>query len=101
VQAGHFRRYRRQQLEMLLRKSGFRVLGASYFFSFLPPALFFCRCVPSLFGRRPLNRANYKKLHQRRPRGLLAQIERAEVRRIAGGAAIRFGSSCLLAAEKD
>jgi len=100
VQAGHFRRYTLRRLEALLRANGFRTLQATYFFSFLPVPLWLCRSVPSLFGRRRLDRANYARLHRGRTSRVLEPIQRVELKRIEQGRAIPFGSSCLLAAER-
>jgi SAM-dependent methyltransferase len=100
VQAGHFRRYALNEVETLLRKTGFRPLAATFLFSFLPAPLFLLRSVPSFFGRRKLNREKYAGLHRVKRPGVRAWIERAELRRIERGEKIRFGTSCLLAAER-
>ncbi len=50
IEAGHFRRYTAAGLERVLQKAGFRLLYTSYFFSPLPPALFFLRALPFRLG---------------------------------------------------
>jgi SAM-dependent methyltransferase len=56
--AGHFRRYTLSSLERLSRKAGFKVVYATYFFSFLPVGIFFLRSLSyrlKLKGQKPLD----------------------------------------------
>ena len=52
-------------------------------------------------GQRPEDRDKYAGLHRAERPGVTAWIERAELRRIERGEKIRFGTSCLLAAERS
>lgn len=65
VYAGHFRRYVLDALADDLRIAGFKIDFASYIFSFLPPAIFAFRTVPSLLGigRRPESEQKQKSEH--------------------------------------
>ncbi len=100
VAAGHFRRYTLATLSREVEAASFTPLFRSYFFSPLPLPLFALRCVPSLFGKRPLPRKTYSGLHRQRATWLTDRIWAAERRRIAAARPIPFGSSCLLVAEK-
>ncbi|MDB6151975.1 MAG: hypothetical protein JWL90_428 [Chthoniobacteraceae bacterium] len=100
VTAGHFRRYTLDRLEASVRAAGFTPLFASYFFAILPLPLFLLRTLPSFFGRRRLAPRTYKKLHQPRTGRLPGHLLNLEQKRIERGAALPFGSSCLLVAEK-
>lgn len=98
VAAGHFRRYTLDGLLRTLAAAHFAPLFASYFFSILPLPLFALRSVPSLFGRRALPAASYRKLHRERST-LSEAFWQAEARAIARGRRIPIGTSCLVAAE--
>ncbi len=105
VGAGHFRRYTRKGMEELLGSCGFRTLFSTYIFSFLPPAIFFFRSLPSRLGRNKnayeLNK--YRKEHGERqgPMGdLMQKLFSLELSKIRKGKGIPFGSTVLLCAEK-
>jgi len=101
VVAGHFRRYSARSLKGRLEEAGFRLRYFTHLFSLLPLPLFLARTLPSLFGRRRLRREKYGRLHETRARGLTERIWAAELRRVARGRVIPFGSSCMVAAEKN
>ena len=100
VAAGHFRRYTLPGLCREVEAAGFTPLYRTYFFSPLPLPLLALRCIPSLFGKRPLPRKTYSGLHRQRATWLTDRIWAAERSRIDAGRTIPFGSSCLLVAEK-
>lgn len=50
--AGHFRRYTLSRLRRVLAKSNFRMEFSSYFFTPLPPLIFFARTIPTRLGMR-------------------------------------------------
>lgn len=100
VAAGHYRRYTLKTLCREVEAAGFTPLYRTYLFSPLPLPLLALRCIPSLFGRRPLPRKTYSGLHRERARWLTDRIWSAERSRIDAGRTIPFGSSCLLVAEK-
>jgi SAM-dependent methyltransferase len=100
VRAGHFRRYTLRSLITSIRRAGFNLLYATYFFTLLPIPLFLLRSLPSLFGRRKLRPQGYGRLHQSRERALTSRVWAHELRQIEHARMMPFGSSCLLAAEK-
>ena len=100
VVAGHFRRHTIGSMKRRLQAGGFKLLYATYFFSLLPFPHFALRSIPSLFGRRPLARKNYGRLHQPRARTLTDRIWANELHRIENGGRIPIGSSCLIVAQK-
>jgi SAM-dependent methyltransferase len=105
IGAGHYRRYTRQGLEKLLLDCGFKPLFSSYIFSFLPPAIFLFRSLPSKLGRNKnaYELQKYRKEHGERKGSLGRLMEKLfaiELSRIRKGQRIPFGSTVLLAAEK-
>jgi SAM-dependent methyltransferase len=99
VQAGHYRRYTFISLRRALNRAGFRPLFMSKIFSVLPPPLFLCRSLPSLFGHRRLPNQSYSSQHRPRGQGLMALVWQWELARLAGGRSIPCGTSCLAVAE--
>jgi SAM-dependent methyltransferase len=99
VQAGHYRRYSFTSLRRALNRAGFRLLFMSKMFSPLPPPLFLCRSLPSLFGHRRLPNQNYSSQHRPRGQTLMARIWHWELARLAAGRSIPCGTSCLAVAE--
>jgi SAM-dependent methyltransferase len=57
---GHYRRYTLPAIEAVLRKAGFAVEYSTYFFGFLPPAIFLQRTLPYRLGIR-FNRESVKQ----------------------------------------
>lgn len=102
--AGHFRRYRRQQLEGLLASSGFRVEFSTYLFSPLPIPVFLSRSLPSRLGvRREVRKETSRKQHAGGRSifaKVIAKLLDRECSRISKGKAIVFGSSCMIVARK-
>lgn len=105
VAAGHARRYSIRALTDVLRKAGYAVEFASYFFSFLPFPILLRRALPYRLGlgSKSNSEAALRSDHEvRNPalRRLLARMSRRELSRIAKQQRIRFGGSCLAIAQK-
>ena len=100
IAAGHFRRYTLTSLMQRVNAAGFAPLYDTFLFSPLPLPLFVARSIPSLFGHCGLPRQKYGRLHKQRARWITDRVWAAELRRVASGRRIPFGSSCLLVAEK-
>ena len=104
VADGHYRRYTSRTLATALGSAGFTIRFASYFFSFLPPAIFLMRTVPSILRLRRGVTESQAQLDHSRPSDnlnkLLDWFLRFEVSRITSQKAIQFGSSCIAVVEK-
>jgi SAM-dependent methyltransferase len=106
VVAGHFRRYTRASLGQLLRRTGFAVDFASYFFAPLPLPLWLLRAVPSRLGWRPPDVVRARQDAEHGVRGGLAtsalrtvlSVERAWLR---GGRSLPMGTSLLMVAHVE
>ena len=99
VQAGHFRRYTRTQLTDVLRRAGFEVQFASYFFWPLPLPMFLVRCLPERLGlRKGESRARRVTREHGADRGRASKVLAPEVRRLRRGARVRFGASTIAVA---
>lgn len=103
VFAGHARRYTRGSLIADIRRAGFEVEYASYFFSPLPLPIFVTRTLPTMLAiRSPQSSEGGAKQHlpaQDVTPGFQA-ILNWERRTIGAGGTIPFGSSCLLVARR-
>ncbi len=104
VYAGHFRRYTQKSLSQVLRRVGFEIKYATYFFRFLPPAIFLLRTIPAFFNRRNVSSPpeTTKKRHE--PQAGLAgaafnKILNGEINLIEQKKRISFGGSCLIVAQ--
>ncbi len=99
VFAGHYRRYRLGGLQTVVRRAGFDVCYATYFFSILAPAVFLGRALPYRVGRsartdiRTITRDHASSSAQTIGKAL--QWEEGWIRKRKF---IPFGSSCLLVA---
>lgn len=104
VEAGHFRRYTLKQLRKNLEKSGFEILYATHFFSFLPVPVFLFRTLPSLLGFAKAGKEKTGKEHRVGEKslttGLLNRIMLFEMKQIDKNKRIPFGGSCLIIAKK-
>ena len=102
--AGHFKRYTIPKLEKQLEKLGFKIHYSSYLFSFLPLPIFFMRTIGGLFKPRKLTSSSLVKSEHEIKKGLsqiiLKKLLRFETRKIIKGQKIRFGSSCIIVAQK-
>lgn len=104
VQAGHFRRYTARSLNRLLAEAGFEVCYCGYIFSFLVPAIFFLRSLPSRMGfQASVSPATMKRDHSP-PGGIVGSLVRAcrtfELERVLCLKRIPLGSSCVAVARK-
>jgi len=105
VKAGHFRRYRTQDLENVLTRLGFTIEYSTYIFSVLPVAVFLFRVIPTKMGliRKPGSLNEHKKDHRARKgivNFLLERLWRYEVKSIKRGRRIPIGGSCFVVARK-
>jgi SAM-dependent methyltransferase len=103
--AGHHRRYSRGRLEALLAGSGFRVDYASYFFAPFTLPVFLMRSVPHrVRARRSVEEVSDGAARQHimspLPRRVMTSVLAPEIRRIAAGRTIPFGTSILAVATK-
>jgi len=105
VIAGHSRRYTVQRLSRLLENAGYTVDFATYFFSFLPLPVFFCRVLPYRFGFAPKS-PSQDALRSDHELGsplvlrVLGKLTRRELSRIAEQRPLLWGGSCLAVARK-
>jgi hypothetical protein len=100
--AGHYRRYTLRSLRQTLKKAGFVVEYATYFFWILPLPILFLRTLPTLLGMtRSLSVDNLRKEHVQR-QGMSQTIVNAllkrELRQIRLKKLIPIGTSCLAVA---
>jgi SAM-dependent methyltransferase len=96
VRAGHFRRYTLATLRALVEASGFRMEFETYFFSPLPLPILLFR---TLGGNNSQARASGQhRLGGSTARRLAERLLAFEAKRIAKGASIPFGGSCLAVA---
>jgi SAM-dependent methyltransferase len=103
--AGHHRRYSRGRLEALLAASAFRVDYASYFFAPFTLPVFLVRSVPHrVRPRRSAEDVSDGAVRQHImspfPRRVMTSVLAPEIRRIAAGRTIPFGTSILAVATK-
>lgn len=103
--AGHFRRYSMASISSVLRKAGFDVEFASYFFRPLPLPIFVAKSLPYRLGLASKERtlvdvsadhASSEKLSVKIMNRLLA----SEAKNLRSGKAMSFGASVILAARR-
>ncbi len=100
--AGHFRRYRLENLKSELMSTGFAIEYATHFFRLLPLPIFLLRALPYRLGIS--SRANPRSAaasDHRAPSGSGALLDRLlapEVANIRAHRQMRFGGSCLIVA---
>lgn len=101
--AGHFRRHTIKSISNVLKKAGFQVEYATYFFSFLPPGVFLLRSLPTLLGKKQAASAqSTKKMHQAEKTvgsGAVDKILNFELGQIKAKKRIPFGGSCFVVAK--
>ncbi|MBN1926635.1 MAG: class I SAM-dependent methyltransferase [Prolixibacteraceae bacterium] len=104
TEAGHYRRYTMKQMKKLLEDSGFRILYANYFFSFLLAPIFLFRTLPSLFCKRKQRILKSNETEHSPTSKIVKKIISflcdSEIRRIKRGRKLFGGSSCIVVAEK-
>lgn len=111
VEAGHFRRYRLQEIEALAGECGFAVVYCNYFMQFLYLPILLVRVWLERMGllkksteRTREEQQRVRKAQFEKRTGLvdwgLRFFERIEMRKIDRGRKIRFGSSVVIILEK-
>jgi len=111
VKLGHFRRYRRKQLEALFKSIGFEVTYSSYSFWFLFIPILIVRVILEKFGIikdqgkcSDEDNAMREAQQHRPPKGIvgviLGLVERAELWMLKKECVVPFGSSVIVVAEK-
>ena len=103
--AGHFRRYTLNNVSLLLRSTGFKILYASYFFRFLPFPIFLLRTIPSQLGLPKSMPDNRKQERDHAAsNGIAARVLHrmlaTEVDNMRKKRTMCFGGSCLIVAKK-
>lgn len=111
-EAGHFRRYKRKELEMLAEECGFSVLYCNYFMEFLYLPILLVRVWMERLG---LLKKSMERTREEQQRITKAQFEKRtgpvewvlhffqnrELKKIDKDKKIRFGSSLLIVLEKQ
>jgi len=105
AKAGHFRRYSSKSLQRLFMNAGFSVVYSTYIFSILPLPIFFARSLPFRLGSKLNSRISIDSKSAHKPNtgffeALINRIWYLELRCVASGIRIPFGSSCLIVAKK-
>jgi SAM-dependent methyltransferase len=101
--AGHFRRYTTDSLSARFSAAGFQVKFATYIFRPMPLPILLFRSLPSALGIRRGDTARAVREHgsdDGATRRMIDRVLAPEVSRITSRRAIRFGGSCLIAAER-
>lgn len=107
VRAGHFRRYRLENISNLLRTAGYQIEFSSYIFRFLPAPIFLMRTLPFRLG---LSRKKEVATATSRdhvvdpdsvPMRVLSSLLQSEIECLRQNKPMRFGGSCLLVAQKS
>lgn len=102
--AGHFRRYTQKTISKVLKKAGFEIEYMTYFFRFLPPAIFLYRTMPSVLNKQKQNVSNEKNknIHKQKEgigNKLLNKILESEIKAVQNGKKMSFGGSCFIVAK--
>ncbi|MFN7163430.1 MAG: class I SAM-dependent methyltransferase [Hyphomonas sp.] len=104
ISAGHYRRYRLEDLEARVKSAGFEPLHGTYFFSILTAPVFFLRAIPHRLGFRGKQSAETAAKAHNLPGGPAGGFIDWRLRRershIGAGGRPRLGTSCFLAARK-
>lgn len=105
VFAGHQRRYTLSSLRRHLEAAGFSLEYATYFFGFLPPAVFISRALPFRLGMTVKMPDRETVMSDHTPRhqwvsAILDTLARRELAKVSGLRSIAWGSSCLAVARK-
>jgi 2-polyprenyl-3-methyl-5-hydroxy-6-metoxy-1,4-benzoquinol methylase len=103
--AGHFRRYTLKELKTMLKKQGYEVKYASYFFSFLTLPIFLFKTIPSKFGlsKDPSLLENQQDDHQKNSGFIFSSMNynfKWETERLGREKKIFTGSTCFVIAQK-
>lgn len=102
--AGHRRRYTTSSLRAVLEDSGFRVEYSTYFFAALTVPILVLRALPTWLGFRSRRTKEVSETEHDLGRGALSAVVEAvlrpELRVLAAGRRVPFGSSCLAIATR-
>ena len=102
VFAGHFRRHTKGTISRVLKTAGFEVEYLTYFFRFLPPAIFLYRTLPSFLGVKAKSSEEESKNSHAAQGGasskLLNKLLKDEIDLIRAGKRMAFGGSCFVVA---
>lgn len=100
--AGHFRRYTIRSLTQLIHKANFDLDYAGYFFTWLPPVIFFLRSIPTRLGlRKDVSAESWRREHASGSwlsRQVLETALGFEVQAVRRGYRLPLGSSLLCVA---
>lgn len=103
---GHFRRYTCKSIRSLLEDIGFKIDFSTYFFRFLPPAIFLFRSIPYRIFNIKLEKEakRHSKQHEMKPSRLknavLNKLLNSEITNIRKRTPMHYGGSCLVSAKK-
>ncbi|NOU47899.1 MAG: class I SAM-dependent methyltransferase [Bacteroidales bacterium] len=105
IDAGHYRRYTREELEEKLKAIGFSIVYSTYIFSILMVAVFLFRALPYKLGlNNKTNNPEQRKKDHESKKGIIGYvlngIWKFEVNKIRKGKMMPFGGSCFLIAKK-
>jgi hypothetical protein len=102
--AGHFRRYTLSRLRLVLAKSNFRMEFSSYFFTPLPPLIFFARTIPTRLGMHHAEKHEIAG-SEHTPGGpaawVMDRLLDVELHLLRAGKPCPLGGSCLCVAVKE
>jgi SAM-dependent methyltransferase len=103
--AGHYRRYNKKEMNLLLRENGFEIVFSTYIFTPLPLPIFLFKSIPFRLNLKKKNkRMKYeKRIHRKQP-GIIGKILKRiltfEINKLKKGKSLLFGSSFLAVVKK-
>ncbi len=102
TEAGHFRRYTRDEVHSLLTRCGFDVGLCSYYFWPLPLPMFLLRSLPEILHLHIGNKNREQRVAAEHGKsyGVLELLLSKEERLLRQGRRIPFGASCIVAATR-
>lgn len=104
IAAGHYRRYHLNKLDMDIRKVGFEVIHANYFFGVLAPLILAFRAVPYRIGLSSKTGQESAVKDHKPPAGLAGSLLLSRLKReeelAKKGSWPFIGSSCFIVARK-
>jgi len=103
VNAQHYRRYTTTTFTKVAESAGFKIIYATYFFRFLPFAIFLFRSLPYRLGIK--FKSLYSKATKEHKSGfaytLINFLGKSELNAVVEKRAMNIGSSCLFVLRKD
>jgi SAM-dependent methyltransferase len=106
IDAGHFRRYSRKQMEGKLVKAGFEIAYSTYIFQWLVIPVGLCRVLPFRMGLCGKGKKDSAQVHRNHVlkegvvTGIFQNVLQRERGAIAAKEKLPFGGSCMIAAQK-